>query len=104
LPAPAWKQAYSHTRPTVERKAERFTLTYSVPLDSTSRSVGCSPSSVAAGSATHSTAAVTGAATSGASTPAGTGTTGVATCQRTFTPSAAGGYTITGNYGGDGTT
>jgi hypothetical protein len=41
--------------------------------------------------------------TSGSCTLAGTGTTGTASCQLTFTPSAGGSYTITGEYGGDST-
>jgi collagen type VII alpha len=93
-------------------------------VDPTSTSVSCSPSSVLAGGASTCTATVTDSATSGASTPTGavtftsapttgafgssgsctlaaTGTTGKASCQLTFSPAAAGSYTITGSYGAD---
>jgi hypothetical protein len=94
-------------------------------VDPTSPTVACSPTSVATGSAATCTATVTDTASSGPITPTGTvsftalpttgsfgssgsctlaatSTTGTASCQLTFTPSAAGGYTITGSYGGDG--
>jgi Bacterial Ig-like domain (group 3) len=102
-----------------------FTLTYSVLVDPTSTSVGCSPSSVAIGSTTSCTATVTDTASSGASTPTGivsfaslptTGAFGnsgtctlqasdlsaTASCSLTFAPSVGGSYTITGSYSGDG--
>jgi YVTN family beta-propeller protein len=95
-------------------------------VDSTSTSVACSPTSVVVGSATSCTATVTDTATSGATTPTGTvsftssptsgafgssgsctlgatGTSGVASCQLSFTPSAANSYTVTGNYQDDST-
>ncbi len=93
-------------------------------LDTTSTAVVCAPTSVTVGSASTCTATVTDTASPGATTPSGsvsftssptsgsfgsagsctlaaTGTAGVASCQLSFTPSAAGSYTITGNYGGD---
>jgi fibronectin-binding autotransporter adhesin len=99
----------------------------SVPVvDPTATVVGCSPSSVAAGSAATCTGTVKDSASSGASTPTGTvafvsapttgsfgtsgrctlvatSTAGTASCSVTFTPSAAGGYTIAGSYGADST-
>ena len=92
----------------------------SPPPDPTSAGVSCAPATVQAGSA--STCTVTVTSVSGATVPTGTvsfaagpatgsfgttscalGASGVATasCQVTFTPAAAGGYTITGSYGGD---
>ncbi len=90
----------------------------------TSTTVACSPAAVVTSSATTCTATVTDSASSGASTPSGmvsftssptTGSFGTsgsctlagtgpsATCQLAFTPSAVGGYTIIGSYGGDST-
>ena len=91
--------------------------------DPTSTAVGCSPDPVSPGRNTTCTATVTDTAPSGAGTPSGTvaftsapttgsfgtsgscalaatGTAGKASCQVTFTPSAAGIYTITGGYRG----
>ena len=105
---------------------EVFGVGSSSPVDPTSTSVACSPNSVTTGNASTCTATVTDTASSGATTPTGsvsftaspasgsfgssgsctlaaTGTTGVASCQLSFTPSAAGSYSITGSYGGDST-
>ena len=92
------------------------------PVDTTSTGVVCAPASVSTGSATTCTVTVTDDAASGANAPTGSvsfaagpssglfgnadctlAATGVTTasCHVTFTPSAAGGYTITGSYGGD---
>ena len=92
------------------------------PVDTTSTGVTCSPSSVTVGSPTSCTVTVVDTASSGALTPSGkvsftagpsTGSFGspnctlaatgatTASCHVTFAPSAAGGYTITGSYGGD---
>ncbi len=95
-------------------------------LDTTSTAVVCAPTSVTVGSALTCTATVTDTASPGATTPSGsvsftssptsgsfgsagsctlaaTGTAGVASCQLSFTPSSAGGYTVTGSYQGDST-
>ncbi len=105
---------------------EVFGVGSSSPVDPTSTSVSCSPSSVTTGSASTCTATVTDTASSGATTPSGsvnftasptsgsfgssgsctlapTGTTGVASCQVTFTPSETGSYAVAGGYGGDST-
>lgn len=94
-------------------------------VDPTSTAVSCSPVSVTSGSRSTCSATVTDTSSS-PSTPTGqiaftsapstgsfgaaggcrllaTGTTGRASCQVSFTPSAAGRYTITGRYGGEST-
>jgi hypothetical protein len=105
--------------------APQITITL-LGTDPTATTVTCSPSSVTTGSVSTCTATVADTASSGATTPTGTvdftssptsgsfssfgsctlvatSSTGIASCQVTFTPSADGGYTITGTYTGDST-
>jgi N-acetylneuraminic acid mutarotase len=103
--------------PSISTGSQSFTLT--VTFRSTSTAVTCSPSSVLVNSGSTCTATVTDTATSGiSSTPTSTvsftaagSATGsfssascslsLGSCAVTFTPHTAGGFTVTGNYGGD---
>jgi hypothetical protein len=97
-------------------------LSAAIPVDPTTTAANCSPASVTTGDPATCTVTVTDLASSGANAPTGTvsfsaapssgsfGNTScdlsssgpnTATCDVTFTPTAKGGYTITGTYGGD---
>jgi DNA-binding beta-propeller fold protein YncE len=95
----------------------------SVQVDSTATAMSCTPGAVKIGAATTCTATVSDTAPgpltptgtvnfasspssgtfsgSGACQLAATVTNGVASCQVSFTPSAAGSHTVTASYGGD---
>jgi hypothetical protein len=111
--------------------AEECTAVDETGHETTSRaisttSLACSPSTVKTGTATTCTTTVTDTQSTGASTPTGTvsftaspttgqfanrgscplhatSTTAIASCQTTFTPTAAASYTLTANYTGDNT-
>ena len=100
-------------------------FTWAVTARSSATSLSCTPASVTSGSATTCTATVSDTSGGAPVTPTSsvsfnasptsagqfsgggacallaTGTTGVASCQVTYTPSAAGSQTIAAGYGGD---